>query len=50
SYLSASEPVVTFGLGPDTKVDSAEVHWPSGTRQKLAHVDLDRQSVVEEPR
>jgi len=35
SYLSASELVLTFGVGQQTKVDSVEIRWPSGQVDKL---------------
>ena len=38
SYLSASELVLTFGLGQNAKTDSLEVHWPSGQMDKLSNV------------
>ena len=50
SYLSSSEPVLTFGLGTNSKIDSLEVHWPSGTRQTLDNVPVDQLTVLEEPR
>jgi hypothetical protein len=30
SYLSSNDPRPHFGLGPATKIDDIEVHWPSG--------------------
>jgi hypothetical protein len=39
SYLSASELVLTFGVGQQTKVDSVEIRWPSGQVDKLANVN-----------
>jgi len=38
SYLSASELVLTFGLGQSDKVDTLEVHWPSGQIDKLSAI------------
>lgn len=35
SYLSASEVVLTFGVGQQNKVDSVEIRWPSGQGDKL---------------
>lgn len=32
SYCSASELILTFGLGKDTRVDQVDVEWPSGRR------------------
>lgn len=49
SYLSASELVVTFGLGKSTKVEQAEVTWPRGLRQVLKDLPADRLITIEEP-
>jgi enediyne biosynthesis protein E4 len=38
SYLSASELVLTFGLGPRDKADTIEIHWPSGQTDRLSAV------------
>jgi len=38
SYLSASELVLTFGLGQSNMVDSLEVRWPSGHTDKLSNI------------
>ena len=38
SYLSASELVLTFGLGQHDKADSIEVRWPSGQLDRLSSV------------
>ena len=48
SYCSQSELVLTFGLGPDTKVDSLEVRWPSGLRQTLSNLESNQFLLVEE--
>ncbi|MFO1511801.1 MAG: CRTAC1 family protein [Verrucomicrobiota bacterium] len=47
SYLSQSELPVTFGLGNLDKADSVEVHWPSGTTQKITPL-IDCLTVVTE--
>lgn len=38
SYLSASELVLTFGLGRYDKAESIEIHWPSGQLDRLSAV------------
>jgi enediyne biosynthesis protein E4 len=38
SYLSASELVLTFGLGQHDKADSIEIRWPSGQLDRLSAV------------
>lgn len=49
-YASSSDGPVHFGLGPDAIVDTIEIHWPSGTVQRLEHVAADRVLNVKEPR
>ena len=49
SYLSQVELPVTFGLGPDEKVRSATIHWPSGTQQEIEVAEVDRLIEVVEP-
>ncbi len=48
SYLSQSELVLTFGLGPQSKADSVEIQWPSGQVDKLANVIAGQTVTVEE--
>ncbi|PYI89737.1 MAG: CRTAC1 family protein [Verrucomicrobia bacterium] len=47
SYLSQSELPVTFGLGKADKVDSVEIIWPSGTKQKVSP-QIDRLTTINE--
>jgi len=42
SYLSASELVLTFGLGQQTKTDSIEIRWPSGQIEKLSNINASQ--------
>jgi enediyne biosynthesis protein E4 len=49
SYLSSSDKRVHFGLGPDTKVASIEIRWPSGAVQTLHDVSADQIVQVDEP-
>jgi hypothetical protein len=48
SYLSASELVLTFGLGAQAKADSIEVQWPSGQVDKLTNVSAGQTITVQE--
>ena len=48
SYLSASDKRIHFGLGSATTA-SLEIDWPSGTRQVLKDVKVDRFLEVTEP-
>jgi hypothetical protein len=48
SYLSQSELPVTIGLSDADKVDSIEILWPSGLKQKLISPATDRVCVITE--
>jgi hypothetical protein len=48
SYLSASELVLTFGLGSSPKADSIEVHWPSGSVDRLSNVNAGQILTIRE--
>ncbi|HUK46679.1 MAG TPA: CRTAC1 family protein [Terriglobales bacterium] len=48
-YASSSDGPVHFGLGPDTRAESIEVHWPSGIIQNLQDVPADQVLKVTEP-
>jgi enediyne biosynthesis protein E4 len=48
SYLSASELVLTFGVGQQTKADSMEIRWPSGQVDKLAATNAGETITVTE--
>ena len=48
SYLSASELVLTFGLGQAEKVDSLEVVWPSGQTEKLSNISASQTITITE--
>ena len=41
SYLSQNDLRIHFGLGAATKVDSLEIHWPSGRTEKLQNLSAD---------
>ena len=42
TYQSSSDPRVHFGLGKATKVDSIEIHWPSGLKQTVDLAGLNK--------
>jgi hypothetical protein len=48
SYASSSDQRVHFGLGSATKVDKAEIFWPSGLKETLSIPALDRIFTVAE--
>jgi hypothetical protein len=48
-YASSSDGPVHFGLGPDFKIQSIEIQWPSGKLQVLHDVTADRVLQVSEP-
>ncbi len=49
SISSGSQKAVHFGLGAATRVTGLEVLWPSGVRQELHDVEVDRMVTVTEP-
>lgn len=48
-YASSSDCRVHFGVGQNTQVKAIEISWPSGTKQVLRQVDVDRIVQVVEP-
>jgi hypothetical protein len=48
SYCSQSDLALTFGLGKDPVVASLEIQWPSGLKQRLAHIAANQFLTVEE--
>ena len=50
SYLSQNDLRLHFGLGQATRIDSVEVHWPSGRVDKLSGLATDRFYAVLEGR
>ena len=48
SYCSASDLRVHFGLGERTVVDTVEISWPSGHRERIVGVTANRLLVVHE--
>ena len=49
SYLSQNDLRVHFGLGTLAVVDTIDVRWPSGIRQRLENIDANQFLVIEEP-
>jgi hypothetical protein len=48
SYLSASELVLTFGLGRNSRADSIEIRWPSAESDRLTNVAASQTITVTE--
>jgi hypothetical protein len=46
--MSSSDKRVHFGLGPETRISSVEIRWPSGIRQTLRNVAADQILTVDE--
>jgi enediyne biosynthesis protein E4 len=42
SYLSQNDTRSHFGLGKATKIDSLEIHWPSGKVETLKDLEADK--------
>jgi enediyne biosynthesis protein E4 len=42
SYLSQNDTRIHFGLGSATRIDSLEIHWPSGNVETLTHLEADK--------
>jgi enediyne biosynthesis protein E4 len=47
--LAQSEATLTFGLGADSRVRRIVIVWPSGERQELRSIELNRTLTVPEP-
>jgi hypothetical protein len=47
SYASSSPPIVTFGLGAAQRVETVEVDWPDGTRERFIDLEVDRLHVLQ---
>lgn len=48
SYLSQSELVLTFGLGPKAEASDIEVQWPSGQLDRVRSVAADQMVTIKE--
>jgi enediyne biosynthesis protein E4 len=49
-YASSSDSRVHFGLGTNQSIREIMIRWPSGVRQRLQNVAVDRILTIEEPR
>ncbi len=49
-YASSSDVRVHFGLGANRRIKEIEIHRPSGTKQTIIDVAVDRVLNIEEPR
>jgi len=47
-YLGSNEPVLHFGLGESDTIDEVSVSWPSGTTDRLEHLDVGKLYVIKE--
>jgi hypothetical protein len=48
SYFSQCDPVLTFGLGQETKLERVRIVWPGGQEQVLGAAGVDRTLTVEQ--
>ena len=48
SYLSSSDRRVYFGLGMASKIDRLEIRWPSGAKDTLTNLSVNKTYVVRE--
>jgi enediyne biosynthesis protein E4 len=48
SYLSNNDPRLHFGLGPATKIDDIEIHWPDGRTEHTPAPSIDRITTISE--
>jgi enediyne biosynthesis protein E4 len=48
SYMSSNDQRVHFGLGDATSAGEVEIHWPSGTVEKVSLPSIDRIFTIEE--
>jgi hypothetical protein len=47
-YACSSDSRVHFGLGANRKIKELEIRWPSGIKQVLRDVPVDRIMTIEE--
>ncbi|WP_232231276.1 VCBS repeat-containing protein [Maribacter sp. 1_2014MBL_MicDiv] len=46
-YLSSVEPIIHFGLGKTTKIDTLTIAWPDGKEQQLHDIATNRTIIVD---
>lgn len=49
AWLSASEPILHFGLGSATRIDSLTIDWPCSPRQSFTNLEAGRFYTITEP-
>ena len=47
-FLASSERVLHFGLGSESAIESLEVLWPSGHRQRYSAIDANQRLTIRE--
>jgi hypothetical protein len=47
--MSSSDRRAHFGLGAETKLDFAEIRWPSGIVQRIERPAVDQIMKIDEP-
>lgn len=47
-YTSSSDPRVHFGLASNTRIKDLEIRWPSGVKQTLHDLPVDRITTIQE--
>jgi hypothetical protein len=48
-YASSSDARVHFGLGGNRRIKEIQIRWPSGVKQTVVNLDVDRVLTIEEP-
>ncbi len=49
-YACSSDSRVHFGLGSNRRIRELSIRWPSGIKQQLRNIEVDRILTIEEPR
>jgi hypothetical protein len=49
-YACSSDSRVHFGLGANRRIKEIQIRWPSGIKQEVHNVEVDRVVTIEEPR